>query len=130
MKIRMRKTFIKSMKELIKRYEMALKQGTSKKEIEKQHKWACLLCSPMGVKYNHTYYVHQGYCFSEACKKLGCPWIVMTGMTCDDWSYEYVSKFRSLYLSDDPQTINNRIDQIKEWIEYYENNTESPEKGE
>jgi hypothetical protein len=122
-------TFIKSMEKLIERYRTAIVLGVSKTEYEDDNELKCLLCNPVGTRYNHTYHQdkilqsskrswnHEGS-FNEACTKLGCPWIVMLGMTCTDYS-EQANCGIMIYNSYDQKTMNKRIKQIKEWIKAY-----------
>lgn len=123
--------FIKSMKELIVRYQTAKNLDMSKDSYEGKNGLKCLLCNPIGTKYNHSYYMfrtglnleHQG-----ACKKLGCPWMVITGMTCDDFATERGDEC-SIYFTDDKRIMNNRIRQLRRWIEIYKNFMENKRKS-
>jgi hypothetical protein len=116
-------TFIKSMEKLITRYEAAMKCGGSKAEYEDELGLKCLLCNPVGTRYNHFYFhdeMRGSYgSFDAACEKLGCPWIVMVGMTCSNYSVSTIPTGDMVYNSFDKVVMQNRIKQIKQWIKVY-----------
>lgn len=120
---KLRRPFIASMKELIKRYESAIKQQRSKASVEKTALQRCLLCNPLNTKQSHsTHYdkvikeLFPASRFKNACGNLGCPWIVITGETCDEASKEETD---TCYHTTDPIKQRARIDQLKEWIHIY-----------
>lgn len=123
------KQFIKSMKKLIKRYQEAKKLCISKSDYESNNNMSCLLCHPIGSKKNRTDYFCESYeydhskRFEESCTKLGCPWIVMTGMTCDKYT-ESSMFMETCYQTDNPERIDNRIRQIRHWIVAYKKKLE------
>lgn len=119
---KLRKPFIASMKELIKRYELAIKQQRSKSSIEVFNGQRCLLCNPLNTQQNHSTHYHKIHWttgatrFKDACERLGCPWIVITGKTCDEAS---AGEPDTCYHTTDPIMQQARIDQLKEWIHIY-----------
>ena len=125
--------FVKSMEELIKRYQKSIELGISKKYYETQNDMKCLLCNPLGLKKNHDYYHKgraEGFCeFNNACHKMGCPWVVILGKTCTDFSYENKKmKFKCIYSTDDADIMKTRIRQIRNWIKIYNNHMETFKK--
>jgi len=126
------KQFIKSMQELTRRYQKAMELGISKVRYENQEGMSCLLCNPIGVKtcqssirgslYRGTFAERH----DKACAKLGCPWIVILGMTCDDDSNALTGG--SIYQSDDPIAMQARVDQLQEWIGIYQDHLKSRKK--
>lgn len=117
---RCKKAFIKSMKELIKHYENAIYYGQSKARYAKMNKLPCFLCEPVGVKNNQeTIRREFGISFKEACGELGCPWIVITGHTCDEPINQSLDGW-SIHQSEDIEQQQRRIEQLREWIEIYE----------
>ena len=114
---KLRRPFIASMQELILRYGLAIKFGRSKASVENTALQRCLLCYPLNTKQCHASQSEQGVTgFKNACKKLGCPWIVITGMTCDEASK---GETDTCYHTTDPIRQQARIDQLKEWIHIY-----------
>lgn len=116
---KLRRPFIASMRELIIRYELAIKWRKSKASIEHANRQPCLLCNPLGTKQSQvSQYPHLSNAtdFKEACKKLGCPWLVITGKTCDESVGE---DEHPCYHSTDPVKQQARINQLKEWIHIY-----------
>ena len=118
------KQFITSMQELTRRYQKAMELGVSKIKYERGGGMSCLLCNPIGVKTccnsvyrNLPYGVTGEQRHNKACEKLGCPWIVILGMNCDDASKNLPGG--SIYQSDDPIAMQARVDQLQEWIGIY-----------
>jgi len=114
------KQFVKSMQELILRYQKAMELGISKADYEVKEDMVCLLCNPIGVKASQnnlsTWRDHR-----IGCEKLGCPWIVILGMTCDEFSIENEDLVEMIYQTDDPVAMQARVNQLFEWIEIYRN---------
>lgn len=111
--------FIASMEELIKRYEKSIELGISKHEYEKQNYLKCLLCNPLNIEKNQFhYYQNEDITFIQACSKLGCPWVVITGKTCDDTEKEVI------YCTKKKNRMKTRIKQLKLWIEIYKKHME------
>jgi hypothetical protein len=122
--------YIASMKELIKRYQMALKSGVSKATIEFDNNWQCLLCHPIGLEdlrddvqreqkiYQENYNSHYEM-FNALCTAQACPWIVITGKTCDEW-YKDRNNGVAVYQTRDEEVIRLRIRQLRRWIKIYE----------
>ena len=108
--------FIYSMEVLIARYQAAMKEGISKSQYEFINDMKCLLCNPIDVNKSHGYFYKDG--FENACNKLGCPWVVITGMPCDSYDIKK-NGARMIYNSDDPKRMKLRIIQLKNWIKIY-----------
>jgi len=118
--------FIASMEELIRRYEQAIECGVSKRSFEDQRGMSCLLCNPLGVEKTHTDYLVGTTSHREACGALGCPWIVMLGVTCDE---AVEGAQRSCYQTSDPRRQKARISQLREWLQaYQQHNSLSPQE--
>jgi len=117
------KQFIKSMQELTERYQKAMELGISKCDYEMDRDMDCLLCNPIGVKKNqfeiYRSLPHADDQHKSACSKLGCPWIVILGMTCDEFSLENEDLVEMIYQTDDPVAMQARVDQLQEWIGIY-----------
>ena len=113
--------FIESMKELIERYKEALELGVSKHDVENAKGQNCLLCHPIDLEESREsiyFEMRNGESPNEACKALGCPWMVIEDMTCDQYS-NTVLNGNTVYHATEPQVIKNRIAQLEEWIELY-----------
>jgi hypothetical protein len=121
--------FIESMKELIKRYQTAIKLGMSKKDYEDAEGLDCLLCNPLGTKENREFHKKpRRFDFEIPCIKLGCPWMVILGMTCCDFSNsraEGVDGFDHIYSTDNADVMKRRIKQLRNWIKMYEKHMET-----
>ena len=115
--------FIASMEELIRRYEQAIECGVSKCSFEDQRGMSCLLCNPLGVEKTHHDYFMFVNTPREACAALGCPWVVMLGVTCDEAAEKGQP---SCYQTRDPAHQKARIAQLQEWIQAYQNVTPLP----
>jgi len=122
--------FIKSMEELIKRYQKAIELGISKSSYEDSKGMQCLLCNPINAAHNRDHYINE--CpdanpdedYDIACKLLGCPWIVILGMTCHEFS-DMRNMYSNIYHNCDPDIMKNRIRQIRNWIKIYKAHMES-----
>jgi hypothetical protein len=119
--------YIDSMKELMLRYKQALAQGCSKSDIERKNNQSCLLCKPLNTganqrsEYHDLYHLeisHQEQ-FKLSCSNIGCPWIVMLDMPCDNWSKINYPDQQTVYHTSDPLVINRRIRQLSSWIKAY-----------
>lgn len=115
--------FVASMEELIRRYEQAIEHKISKYVYEARNGMHCLLCKPLGVEKTHFLYLVFTGSHREACAALGCPWMVMLGVTCDEAVEEGQS---SCYQTRDPAHQKARIAQLQEWIQAYQNVTPLP----
>jgi hypothetical protein len=128
--------FIASMKELILRYKAAIELNVSKTDYEYKRGMDCLLCNPLCVSgrpipMNHKQAYDEIWRIADrnrkypeeshrlSCKKIGCPWMVMVGMTCDDWSRENSSDHIMVYHSNDNKFKRQRIAQLRHWIIAY-----------
>ena len=115
--------FVKSMQELTKRYQKAMELGISKCDYEMDRDMDCLLCNPIGVKKNqfeiYRSLIPTNDQHKSACSQLGCPWIVILGMTCDEFSLENEDLVKMIYQTDDPVAMQARVDQLQEWIGIY-----------
>jgi hypothetical protein len=125
--IKHREAFIISMEELIKRYQAAINLGTSKYEYEQDHYMHCLLCYPIGIPENHensrnpeNAQYSRYTTFDDRCKNLGCPWVVILGMTCENFSdkKDYNTGTR-IYNTLDVDHMKRRIKQLRNWIKLY-----------
>jgi hypothetical protein len=125
--IKNQKMFINSMKVLITRYQEAMKLGIPKSDYESEHNLQCLLCNPLGSKITHRTIERKYDCsFDSACEKLGCPWMVIQGMSCCDYSEKHItySLFDHFYNMYDEKIMKNRIKQLRRWIEIYKKSLE------
>ena len=127
--------FLESMKVLKGRYIESIKLGISKSDYERSIGASCLLCNPIDVEENrysieydirfnknNNYGCNNDF-FTVSCSNLGCPWIVITGMTCCKWSEKYViygSPLDHVYNTNDIETMKNRVRQLDRWIKIYE----------
>lgn len=120
--------FINSMEVLIEHYKDAIAIGVSKKWLENIRNLDCLLCNPIECSTNRQNehnkldienfsILNQFKIFNESCKNLGCPWIVITGFTCANWSHKYMDS--AIYFIDNPILQEARIKQLENWIKLY-----------
>lgn len=120
--------FIHSMEVLIERYKKAIELEISKWDYEKRNKMSCLLCNPIGIENNQ----HNSYdidedgdtvytYFDDKCKNLGCPWIVILGMTCSEFD---TGTLNDVYNTNNPIIMKRRIRQLNNWIKIYQKHME------
>lgn len=114
-KVYLRKEFIESMKVLITRYEAAISLGISKQEYEGKRGLDCLLCHPIDVHMKVIYDLEDKL-GTDQCEF--CPWKVITGDVCTVSAT--VGEHFTVYETDDIEIMNDRIEQLKEWITLYE----------
>lgn len=121
-----KKAFIVSMEMLKDRYRKAMAEKRSKEDYERINGHECLLCNPIGILENHSNQSVTGpteYRHKNKCINLGCPWIVITGETCDHESNIVASEhYTSVYQTKDEEVQQQRIDQLDAWITIYKNN--------
>lgn len=107
--------FIHSMEVLIERYNKAIKLGISKWDYEDREDLKCLLCNPLDIEENRENSIRNDGIFTDfeqRCAILGCPWIVITGKTCDD---RPITAYNSYNVS----TMKRRVNQLRNWIKIY-----------
>lgn len=123
--------FLESMKELKNRYNGAIDAGVTKQIFEAEHGMRCLLCNPIGIETTRADIEWQirkdtepyRDKFNRSCAILGCPWIVITGMTCCDYSERKVTGCnhnKHVYNTNDVSIMKQRVRQIDRWIKIYE----------
>jgi uncharacterized protein CbrC (UPF0167 family) len=121
--------FVKSMEELIKRYQEAIKLGISKAVYEDRNNMKCLLCNPIGTKKNRDHYHTGSNEWDDACKAMACPWIVILGKTCTAFSHEDKGmRWEAIYNTYNEDIMKTRIRQIRNWIKLYKSHMETLKK--
>lgn len=120
-KLKWKKTYIKSMNELILHYEEAIRLEISKSEFIGKFNKKCLLCRPIGISFDKLIATRKNNNpdndHNANCENQGCPWIVMTGNVCDE---QDDGQTLSIYQTASKPRMSHRIEQLKEWIKYYE----------
>ena len=128
--MKMPEKFLPSMEELVVRYKKARSLKISKGNYELYHGMNCLLCNPLGTEVSRDsvkedmdiqFRGYKYYTFESACAELGCPWIVITGLTCCGYSNRYIKNgdIQHVYASSDNRIMTNRIKQLQRWIAIY-----------
>jgi hypothetical protein len=116
-------SFIKSMEELVTHYLGAVELGISKNNYTIKFGKPCLLCNPLDCDESYHSVVAPPFDHMASCVALGCPWIVMTGLTCDGYyktlSNPSVTYLGPIYHSTDKAYQMFRVIQLREWIAAY-----------